>query len=319
MKKRLKKWSSWLLKGLIVSFLTLLLLEIAYRYQWVDFYAKEWKILNRNTVSGKKKMLVFGDSFTAHPEGWLKYVSEHTGISCYNAAISGVGTETYRLLFRERVEAVHPDEVLVQLYVGNDLFDQEKPVNWSELEFGRNVFWSLSNHFRVLNFINYRLGQQQTDIATTGDPKARKRFSVAEYSPRTLLYIRADASYPESTVMPSGNKAELFAQMLENLQEMKATLPDSVTFRLVVIPHCTQVHRRYVVRFRKMGGNAIWHGATNPWVDRLRKAGFEVLDPRGYLNQLEDAGIPVYFENDIHLNAIGQEKFGEWMQKQVEK
>lgn len=256
--------------------------------------------------------------FVYGTSGQLVEASSGTGgISCYNAAVSGVGTETYRLLFRERVEAVHPDEVLVQLYVGNDLFDQEKPVNWSELGFGRNVFWSLSNHFRVLSFINYRLGQQQADITTADDPKAEKHFSVADYSSRTRLYIRADASYPESTVLPTGDKVQLFDQMLENLQEMKAALPDTVTFRLVVIPHCTQVHRRYVVRFRKMGGRAVWHGTVNPWADRLKKAGFEVLDPRDYFNQLEDAGIPVYYENDVHLNATGQEKLGQWMLKQL--
>lgn len=312
MKQFLIKWLKRFLNVCIITFITLLLAEIVYRYQWVDTYKTEWDFHNEKTKSKHINVLVFGDSFTADAKSWLSYIPKTSDTAFFNAAIPGVGPETYRLIFSNRVNETRPNHVIVQLYVGNDLFDIQKPVNWSTQSFGRNCFYSVSNYFRVLNFINYRLGQQKADLKTTSNPKQIDSFVAEDYDPRTKLFIHADANYPQSTIDLISNKQLIFNRLIADLNEMKTALAPQVSFTILLIPHCTQVHRRYVNHFRQMGANCVWKN-QNPWAAQLRKAGFNVLDPLPYFKMLEQTNQHLYFENDIHLTEIGQEKLGWWV------
>ena len=55
--------------------IVVILMEVAYRFQIIDFYRAELNALNpqRNTAktTGKKTVLVFGDSFTVQTNSWL--------------------------------------------------------------------------------------------------------------------------------------------------------------------------------------------------------------------------------------------------------
>lgn len=312
MRPFLLKWIKRFLKIVCILLITLVLAEVIYRFQWMDFYKTEWRFQNNTTKLKRVNVLVFGDSFTADTNSWFTRFTSIKDTSYFNAAIPGIGTETHRLIFKNRLERTHPQHVLVQLYIGNDLYDIQKPVNWSTQSFGRNCFYSFSNHFRVLNAMNYRLGQQRADLKTPVNPKQLHHFSVQNFDPRTKLFIQADSGYPQTTIDLKSGKEQLFHQLLADLNEMKSWLSPNTHFTILLIPHCTQVNQRYIDHFHALGASCSLK-KSNPWRDALQKAGFEVLDPLPFFRTLEKKQQQLYYENDIHLNALGQEQLGKWV------
>lgn len=318
--KRIKKIARLLLNFFVISFLTLSLLEVSYRYQWIDFYSTEWTALNENQQnSSNEKVLIFGDSFSADPNGWVvKLRGIDTSTTYFNASIPGVGLETFRLIAKDRLEEVNPTHVIIQLYVGNDLFDHNKPVNWSELSVLRNLFWSVSSKFRVLNYLNYKSGQfSQPSIHT--DSKLEETFSVNNYSKRTKLYIDAEKNYPLSLVNLEGESLEIFNELIDELNEIKQMLNKGVKLSVLVIPHCTQVHQKYRDRFNQLGSDlSELVVEENNWSKKLAKEGFEVIDPLLFFKKHEELGSALYFENDPHLNTEGQELLSKFVKNQVQ-
>lgn len=302
----------------VIVFLTLLFLEVVYRYQWIDFYSTEWKSLNPTSPDhSDKKVLVFGDSFSADPNSWVGNLRKmDTNVNYYNASLPGVGIETFRLIAEDRIAEVQPTHVLIQLYVGNDLYDYRKPVNWSELSIMRNVFWTAGSYLRVLNYLNYKSGQFSIE-STNRSGKIDTLFSVEAYSPRTKLYIQSDATYPASTIHLKGGSAEVFAELIEGIAEMKEALEEELDFSILVIPHCTQVHSRYRKFYRLLGSNLNGIDTVgNSWAVALRDKGWRVLDPLEVLSDRENAGELVYFQNDPHLNEYGQKVLSQFIKGQ---
>lgn len=309
MKNRLKKIGVVILKGLFIAFITLCLLEVVYRYQWVDFYSGEWKYHKEHLKKegSNKKLLVFGDSFSADPTGWVYQFSDSLrNLEVFNASLPGVGPETFRLLYKGRMNEVSPNIVVVQLYVGNDLYDIHKPINWSKFSLSRNLFWSFSNRFRFLNFLNYRLGQAKSDVTTVVDSKLKDSFSVEKYSSRTKMLIQGNAAYPENMISLSKPMESSFDKLVVFLKEMKEATPEDCEFKVLVIPHCTEVNQTYIDNYKALGANFSGKQFYNSWTSRLSSEGFNVVDPLPLLLEEESKGNKVYYDNDPHLNKFGQ-------------
>ena len=318
--KRIKKIARFSLNLIVISFLTLILLEVSYRYQWIDFYSTEWQALNSDEkISASNKTLIFGDSFSADPNGWVVKLRENdTSTAYFNAAVPGVGLETFRLIAENRIEEVKPSRVIIQLYVGNDLYDYDKPVNWSELSILRNLFWSISSNFRVLNYLNYKSGQFATTTISAGS-KQEDSFSVNHYSGRTKLYIDADESFPLSTIHLEGRSNETFNELVKDLNEISQLLEDNVELYVLIIPHCTQVHQNYRTRFNSLGCDlGALKTQENEWSIRLKKEGFDVVDPLSTFKKHEKLGEELYFQNDPHLNSTGQKVLSNFINKQLQ-
>lgn len=305
---------------IVICFLTLILFEVSYRYQWIDFYSTEWEALNpdqKNTAS--EKTLILGDSFSADPNGWVVKLKEvDTSTAYFNASVPGVGAETFRLIAKDRLKEVNPTHVIIQLYVGNDLFDHDKPVNWSELSVFRNLFWSFSSKFRVLNYLNYKSGQfSQPSVHT--DSKFEEKFSVSSYSERTKLYIDAEKNYPLYAVNLEGESLEIFDELIEELSEIEQMLNKGIQLSILVIPHCTQVHQKYRDRFNLLGSDlSDLKIQENNWSKKLAKEGFQVIDPLPLFKKHEELGKTLYFENDPHLNTEGQELLSKFVKNQLQ-
>ncbi|MCT4580651.1 MAG: hypothetical protein N4A35_04470 [Flavobacteriales bacterium] len=296
------------LKVVIVSTVTLVLLELCYRYQVIDFYKTEWKYLNQNIAQNKtgKKVLVLGDSFSSTKNNWVDQLRKlDTNNVYYNASFPGVGTETYRLIAPKRMEEVNPDKVIVQLYVGNDLLDIAKPINWSKLSFSRNLFWSLSNNLRFLNYLNYRMGQVSQDVVKTSNPKEVDEFSIEHYSARTQLYIQAMPNYPQNVVTLADD--DTFKALVKHLNEIKR-LVKKEAFYVLIIPHCVEVNQRYIENYKLLGTQLTTENLMEDlWASELEKAGFEVINPGSSFRKIEENGTSIYYQNDPHLNKFGQE------------
>lgn len=309
-KKRIRKVASWFLKAGIIAFITLCLVELVYRYQWVDFYKTEWEYQNkvRTPDLKKKRVLIFGDSFSADSASWANQWKKDSVLQVFNAAIPGVGPETFRLIVSNRVEETQPNIVIVQLYEGNDLYDLYRPVNWSAFSWGRNVFWKCSNTFRSLGFINYRLGQANQDVQSPVNGKTADTFALQSYDGRTKLYIQGDATYPMGMVQLKGEYADQFQTVIEMLRELKTAAGEHVRFYVLPIPSCVQTHRHYVKQYKQLGAKlsqSLLKG--HPWAEKIKEAGFDVIDPIEALRLSEKKGKQVYFENDPHLNSLGQQ------------
>lgn len=312
----LRNIGKWMLRLGVLLLITLLLFEVAYRYQWVDFYRAEWRYQNdKINTKGKQKILVFGDSFSAEPNSWVNQLRKDSTKTIFNASISGVGPETYRLIFSQRLKETYPDVVIVQLYVGNDLYDIRKPVNWSKFSFSRNLFWTFSNKFRVLNFINYRFGQFSVEDHLGMNPKKEESFQIDKYAARTKLYIQGDANYPSNQIFRDQELSKVFDDLQNMLLEMKEKCGEKVDFKVLIIPHCTEVSQKYVDHFKKIGAHFKSHSYEPiSWGNYLLYHKLEIIDPRKALEKMELKGEEMYFQNDPHLNINGQMVVKEYVQ-----
>lgn len=292
------------MRGTAISLISLLILEVAYRYQWVDFYRSEWTFQNKDVPDKAERILIFGDSFSADPDSWVGMLRDSfPKTSVFNASMPGIGPETHVLLFSDRVAQVKPNHIIVQLYVGNDLLDIEKPVNWSKHGFFRNLYWSLSNDFQVLSFINYRLGQASPEDKVDVDPKAISEFNPDTYSPRTRLYIHGDPNYPSSSIRVAKDDPRM-TELCAHLRWMKKHTPASCTFSVVLIPHCTQVSARTIANYRRLGAKISRDLlGENPWKPFLKS--FRVVDPLKEFVAAQKTGTNIYFANDPHLSEAG--------------
>lgn len=300
---------------IVISLLTLLLFEIAYRYQWIDFYQVEWSYHNEEIESKKPKtLLVFGDSFSAVKPNWTEcFNADSSFYNVYNASIPGVGVEVHHLIAEDRIEETHPQTVIVQLYVGNDLYDIEKPLNWDAYSFQRNIYWWMANFFYSLRYVNYRLGQVSRDVVSNSNPKTDSIFKVEKYDAREKLFVKSELDFPAGTILLEGPHLSRFDQMLDLLNEMKERCGD-VNFHVLVIPHCTQVSTIYRERFALMGSkNMDLDLAQNYWSEQLKTDGFSVIDPLEVFQKAEEKGVSIYYPNDPHLNQQGEELLGNFV------
>jgi hypothetical protein len=87
----------------------------------------------RNDSTGKKKVLMIGDSFTwGHSASYFSTCFSDLlipqGFAIYNAGISATDPAQYEAIARAHVPVIAPDVVVVNLYMGNDILYFKRPV-----------------------------------------------------------------------------------------------------------------------------------------------------------------------------------------------
>jgi hypothetical protein len=306
---------------------SLLLIESAYRIQVVDFYRPELIAFNSDAdlhhSSEKATLLVFGDSFSAGNESYLN--SLRTQLPCLriiNSSISGSGIVQASLIAKSRIEQFRPSLLMVQIYVGNDLFDITYPTNWKTLSLIRNIYWGSSNNFRSLAFLNYRLGQVNARALAKGyrpyerqEPVYLKReeFSPDKFQNNEKLFLRADPRLVEKEILLLEDRISDFNFLVNKLQWLSSIMGPDCTLYLLVIPHSCQVSQAYLERTKRLGAkfeNEILIQQTDyPFVQQLRQRVKEavIIDPLKEFQKVEKSGVPLYLANDIHLNPNGNE------------
>jgi len=204
--------------------LALLVLEWVYRAQLVDTYRPELHTFNPGQGSvqaGKPALLVMGDSFTAGRTSYAGILQDTLQEwRVINAAVSGTGVLQALDMAPHRFAQFHPAIFLYQAYVGNDLFDIRHPINWRTTSPGRNIYWFLANHLRVVGYLNYRLRQVKerltsrqrqalslrvaTAAISTVDPTTA--FAVEHYDARMKIYLGAEPSLLEDSILVQGSR-----------------------------------------------------------------------------------------------------------------
>lgn len=306
---------------LLVLFLTLCVLEISYRYQWVDFFKSEFKALNKNIDPKKPNILIFGDSFTANPNGYVSHFRKaHPEVNVINCSMPGSGPYEMELMASRRVSNYPPHGVIYQMYVGNDLTDIDPLVNWSELSFLRNCYWSVKPCFEVLSIFSRRARGLQSDFDRTRLKQDEAQFSKKLYSPRTKMMIRAQSNYINNCVHLKGDMKNAMESAKESIAYLRELVPKKIPIYVVVIPHCSQVTNEYNANYQQLSGYKTSRKTKYRFIRELSKVkGITVLNPMQYFREKESEGKGLYYQNDPHLNETGQEVLFDYLSKQTKE
>jgi hypothetical protein len=316
-----------------VSVAALLLFEVVYRYQWFDSYAAEFEALNENENADRSEqedgeelsILVCGDSFSATPQGWVSELRslypEHQFI---NAAVPGTGIRETLILAPDRIEQFQPDVFIYQVYVGNDLFDIDRPTNWSDISIMRNVFWSMSDVFLSLRLVNYKIGQYSSIVGSDSIIDVSKDavgFDPKVYNAREKVYWDAEPSYFEKAIFLHEDVRDEFEELTAGIKALKAQLPEGCQMYVLVIPHAAQLDEKHFNRTAQVfSGFPLYNDTLSRWTQdiewpfqselrtRLQAENTaKVVDALSLLrySQSENSG-PYYYANDPHLTLEGQ-------------
>ncbi|MEM7039575.1 MAG: hypothetical protein AAF570_21560 [Bacteroidota bacterium] len=311
----------------LLSIFLLLVLEFVYRHQWIDTYRRELTYLNPDSEAetGRPNLLVMGDSYTAARHGWVQSLREafpeHRII---NSAVPGTGAVQAGYMAGNRFSDFPPRTFIYQIYVGNDLFDYRLPVNWSELGFARNIYYSFANHLRSLSWLNYSLAQFGTadDAEVYTDARlAEDRFDPARYNGREKLYLKAEPGLIENSALLRGDRADDMPGYLAHLDALMAHCNGDCQAWIVILPHCAQVHTTYRERMQTLGATisdpTAFRARAYPFVQAIRdhfqqnRPEIRILNALPAFQKAEAKGIQLYYENDPHLNQRGQAILGE--------
>ncbi len=324
--------------------LALLVLEWGYRTQLLDTYRPELHAFNPAQVleqDGKPTLLVMGDSFTAGRTSYAGILQDTVREwRVLNAAVSGTGVRQALYMAPRRFSEFRPAIFLYQVYVGNDLFDLRYPMNWRSISPGRNVYWFLANHLHVVNHLNYRLGQltgaftsgprltpplgAAMPAAPTADPGTA--FAAERYSTRVRIYLRAEPSLLEDSILVQGSRGQDYGVFLEEVARLLAYCPqEACRAYILVIPHVSQVDEAYVAHMGQLGARftspAAMRLAEYPFLVGLRArfaswSHVHVVNPLPMLRERHRLQA-VYYPNDDHLNPDGQLALAAWLAREL--
>lgn len=315
----LKKYAKHFLYLLFFSFACLLIIELSFRYQVIDFYKSELKGLNTPEQLNNKKnnILIFGDSFSAHPFSYVQFLD--SSYNYVNCAIPGTGIKQHSLIIPKRIKQYQPKAIIYQFYVGNDLLDIKHPINYSELSFLRNVYWWLSEHFLFLQYINYKLAYLNPKNQSFIELKENV-FSKKSYNQRVKTYFKASPFYLNHTILLNDEATRLiYAEWKDHFREL---FNNNIPIYLLVIPHNAQINKTYYERNVSIG--AILSDSIQkenyPLIEKMKKdlPYIKIINPLPYFQHLENND-SLYYENDPHLTLWGQKKLALFVNKELKK
>ncbi len=329
-----KKIKSGFLYLLFLGFSVLLLLELSYRCYWFDFYGGNLQTLNPIeifTATEKESILVIGDSFSADQQSYVRHLREvFPQNRIVNSSVPGTCTRQHQLMLRRRVRQFSPKLLIYQLYVGNDLLEWRHPISSPHISRARKIYWWLADRFWVLGYINAKLPHLRQniyqDLPSGIDPKLSQAYQAERYSQRTKMLFRAEAGLVENSIRLKEGRQQDLEKMTQRIRSMLEDLPTTCPVVIVVLPHCMQLGEPYLQRMQEIGAqveNPAAITADNyPFLqylqEQLASEKVSVVSPLPRLKVAQQTQA-VYYENDPHLNPVGQRILGEMVQEYCQK
>ena len=315
-------WRS--LKFLIYLFVAvLLLLEIIYRNYWFDFYRPELLGLNEALTKqeGKPSILVIGDSFTAHPESYVRHLRQvNPSYQIINAGVPGTSIHANLRPMRKRIRQFKPDVLIYQIYLGNDFWEFKHRISGSA-HWTRRVYWWLSDRVHILAFLNYRLRAWRKyfydDLPDYSPENRQKQFDPSLYTARTKLFFSAEERHLEDVIFMQGKRRKDIYRYVSILKDELNKLPDELNKLIVIIPHQCQVADHYQQNMRELGASfsdqhnvqeinyPLYEFLQNHLSDQRTR----VINPLRTL-QHEERRSGVFYHNDPHFNPDGHSVLG---------
>lgn len=303
----------------------------------------EWGFRNHTTPS-TADMVAIGDSMTygvaAHSdESWPSRLQALTGKSVYNMSLGGYGPLHYLYLMRERALQLEPRQIIVGLYLGNDLLDAFN-LAYAKDEWARFRSSDLDDTGEHVSFMiqqeeaesegklfgkarRYLAGMSVLYRLTTSLPLFDRYRGVNTGSTDPRLYVFQRES--ETTILtPTQNRLLMDAQspqiaaaleMTERaLAEMKIiALEHDIKLYVLLVPTKELVYADLLAERRKTDEHpdmatalTAERTAREGLLEFLDSADIESIDP---LPEMRDGVLKneIYPFNDGHPNASGYE------------
>ena len=347
--QKIRKWLYRILYyGMFSVFFILLVVEFIYRYQFIDTYMPELRSYNlEEDFAGcvkKKTILIMGDSMTAGNESYPAIMRNRLpSYRVINSGVSGTCVYEASLIVPKRFKEFRPEIFIYQVYLGNDLFEINHPVNWQTVSFLRNIYWGLSDHIKSLVYLNYRFAQQFVGLHKLLSGRTGSRFdnelkvdlgidkteafSVEKYTIRPKVNLQAEPYLLENQIMVENGRKKDFEYFLKKLDKVLSFCLDyDCKAYILVIPHCAQINRQYLGNMESIGAKfnhplEIFKNEY-PFIVKIREAftgktNLTILNPIQALREKEAGGDFMYFQNDDHLTRKGQETIAEFVLKNL--
>ncbi|MFT6217174.1 MAG: hypothetical protein ACJAS3_003594 [Roseivirga sp.] len=319
---------------LAVALVTILLFEGAFRLYVIDFYKSSFEHLNsdfadRNT---DKTLMIIGDSFSSFKEGYPKVLHDSlTEFRIRNISVPGTSVREQNLFGKHYLKKEHPEILIFQFYVGNDLFGWDHTLNWGEVSFVKNFYWNLSENLWSLTYLNYSLVNITANLSEI-DSSAKldwveKPFSSDLYSQRDKQYFKSEPMLIENTTYLKGRREANLDRYMERVADLLDYAPEDCEIYFLIIPHKSQVSDMYKNQTEQIGSvfTKEFKVANPSYPLYVEINNFFAADHRvkilntvDLLRQSEVSGNSVYFNNDSHLNVLGQQILGEFLLKQIQ-
>ncbi|MCB0646432.1 MAG: SGNH/GDSL hydrolase family protein [Saprospiraceae bacterium] len=331
MSKIFRKIRQVLLLSMLSLTLFLVVLEVSYRTFLFDFYKAELNGLNtkETLTSEQPKILVIGDSFSAHPQAYVSLLREHLHeYSVINAGVPGSCIKQHRIYAPKRIRQFDPKIFIYQFYTGNDIFEINHKTSDHNLSFARKFYWQISDKLLGIQFLNFRfaglLYKMRGDEVGLHKPKATEVFSPDAYSKREKLNYQSDPAHLENTLLLRDGRQKDFEYFKIRFEEMSKLLPASTKKYFIIIPHQSetsaasrQKHQQLGAQFDQPWASTVFaYPLYNELYQMCRELDYEVIDFR---LSIEGDSSRIYYENDPHLNYIGQTKLAEQVSYSITK
>ncbi|WP_299438784.1 hypothetical protein [uncultured Aquimarina sp.] len=308
--------------------IVVLLFELSYRFSIIDFYKGEFEALNETKDIESKDVdyLVFGDSFSAAGNNYVDYLRQSKDKTFINSSIPGIGIKQVNTFIHRRLKKYTPKNIIYQVYVGNDLTDVNHLTNYKKISFARNVYWDMSDIILSSSYINARLGGFKSVKRKTGFNILKESFSIDNYNPRSKLYFKSDPEYLYKSVVIEGDFKNRYAIWIREVEKFITEIPLDTNVYIVFIPHCAQLNSFYYNNLKQIGATFLEEDEFNrTYYGFFKKASLDLksyknvslVNPLEKLRESDSLHYRLYYENDPHLNDLGQKVLGNYLKKQL--
>ena len=274
---------------------------------------------------------VIGDSFVFGEGVSLndtisKQLSKYCNRSFVNLGNSGAHVKNYLFTYKKSVKHLEPEDVIIVIFVGNDILDYGKDDN-SEFENDVKLFNSFmlrDIRRRIKNLLVKNL-DNSCDIL----PKSPQLLNQSQYSNYLKMdkgiYNKATENKEchktsinpylvrESLANPNYFQTYINAERIRKTQELILEMNKVISLKsrrvmFVFIPEMAQLGENYSYLYDKLGVNVSGvnetHWIQKEFMDFCIRSGLSCIDMFGVFKNSSSA---LYWKLDPHLNARGNE------------
>lgn len=314
------------IKCFFIVFITLLLFELSYRFYIIDFYKSSLTSLNTSKMRENKNvdLLVFGDSFSANTNGYISNLQNYfPNKTILNASVPGIGIKQVNIMAHKRITETHPKNILIQVFVGNDLLDIENLSNWKDISLLRNLYWKTTNSFLSLRYLNQNFSFLKNEKKGL---HLDNTFSKDLYNERYKLYFEANNSFLYNSVVLEKDFMERYIEWKKQLIEVIHKIPKNIKVYLLFIPDCSQVNDNYLNNMNQINGafknKTLYNSVQYPFYKQAKNdlklySNVEFLNPLEYFRKKDTKSYRLYHYNDPHFNENGHKELSLFLKQKI--